>query len=217
MTTFDFTPRLATFVKRSIQAYTEDFKKDFEEKSKMTMQQFKKILEDDNTEDEYTFKIKSIIKDGVGIKVFFQIEFESDDDEDTFTPIMDSFKPMIAVCYTDLTQGNNIVLAKYYGFTECDWVDSLIKPYIICLCNTSLAEINEYCKDCYTWAMKQDDVCCCCGENEGVWVQLKCKHLIHRHCWEKIEVVKSKRQDVPKCRKCPLCRGETAIYDYDRV
>jgi hypothetical protein len=226
MTTFEFTKRLATFVKRSIEAYGEDFKADFEVKSKMTPKEFNDVLRDNRRrfdgcgDYDYCYTVKCLSF----IKVYFTIDYEEcnedSDDEDSdeerlCLPNMDSFKPSIAIFYEDKHNSIDYMIGQYEGFTEYDWVDSLVKLYTLCECNRTLSEINGYCKSCYIRATEQEEDCCCCGENEGIWIKLKCNHFIHRKCWEKIQSFKEK--DCYAYRKCPLCRNESTLHDYSWV
>ena len=66
-----------------------------------------------------------------------------------------------------------------------------------------LAYKDGFCKYCYPYVSEQDDVCCCCLENKGVWIKIDCGHLIHRECFSKI---KDEVKDEKHQTKCPLCR-----------
>ena len=155
-----------------------------------------------------------------GVKIIFQIEFdyfqiENESDEEEHTPNMATLKPLIDVNYMD---GNiDINLFVHTGFTEYDWVDSLIKSYTMCGCENRLAEVKGYCKECYIMTTEQEDVCCWCHENEGVWIELECKHLIHYDCWRKIEYVASTDERKKYNQKCPMCRSELSWSRYTRI
>jgi len=220
MTTFDFTPRHAMFVKKFIEAYGDDFKKDFNEKCKMTSDKFYEKEIDSN--DDCIFKIRHFDSLNIRIVINFEIIYHWTDDEDENKIDMGTLEPVINVFYKDFRNSIDQRLALRCAFnedgdwTEYDWVDSLIKTYTMCSCGTQLIEIKGFCKDCYIWTTEQEDDCCCCRENEGVWIKLQCNHLIHYDCWKKIKETKSQEHS-GLCRKCPLCRGETEVNKYYRV
>jgi hypothetical protein len=225
-TTFDFTERHATFVKKYIEAYGEDFKKDFEEKSKMTPKQFQKKIDDGQYYD-YIYRQISL----KGVRITFQISVdyddydsdEEDDEEIERLPNMATLKPKIKVCHMTKDEfevelaGFSTDCPENFGYTECDWADSLIKSYVICGCQHRVAEIKGFCKQCYVMTTKQEEACCCCYENEGVWIELECKHLIHYDCWTRIDFIKPKDGKNTYTKKCPLCRSEFCHGNYTRV
>jgi hypothetical protein len=211
------------FVKKNIEAYGEDFKRDFDEKRKMSAKQFQKKIDEDERDGEYVYKETYLCKSSKGIRITFEIQFQyennsdAEDETDECLPNMDTCTPLISVGYVDYTVASDkmdITIAKYNGFTEYDWVDSLIKPYIMCSCGRSIAQIKGFCNVCYVMTTEQEDVCCCCHENEGVWVELVCTHLIHQNCWRKIESKHTKEECL---QKCPLCRTESPYNKYTIV
>jgi hypothetical protein len=74
-------------------------------------------------------------------------------------------------------------------------LNKAVKTYQYCKCNEHLPVKDGWCGWCYPFITEQDDNCSVCLENSGLWVELKCKHKIHEHCFKKIEN-----------KKCPLCR-----------
>ena len=75
-------------------------------------------------------------------------------------------------------------------------------------------EFSDKCESCYIyWYMLEDDKCCICHENEGVFIELnRCKHVMHRTCWRKL--VKENKEKNMAMNKCPLCRKTYDSYEY---
>ena len=78
--------------------------------------------------------------------------------------------------------------------------------YFFCKCGELCIYINgnryDTCANCHINSYVRKEDCCVCLEDGHCWVQLKCKHIIHNYCWNKI--LKTKNQ-------CPLCRAVTSV------
>ena len=85
---------------------------------------------------------------------------------------------------------NNIWEGVEYRFCKCGD-----------LCLKANGKTYDTCDNCFINSYKRTDEeggdCCVCLQNDGCWTKLKCNHILHIHCWNKI------------CRnrsECPLCR-----------
>lgn len=78
--------------------------------------------------------------------------------------------------------------------------------YFFCKCGELSAFTNgtryDTCANCHINSYIRSEDCCVCLEDGYCWVQLKCNHVIHNYCWNKI--VKTNNQ-------CPLCRAVTSV------
>ena len=83
-------------------------------------------------------------------------------------------------------------LIESYG-TDLD-ISLEPKIYDFCPCGDVVYK-DKWCKPCYPYIIEQKDICSICHENEGVWIELECKHAFHIYCWKKTPGL-----------KCPLCR-----------
>lgn len=84
------------------------------------------------------------------------------------------------------------------------------RTFYVCKCGAlAFPRLDLRCIDCYTYWFKRtdNDVCPVCLEDEGRWIQLGCKHVLHLGCWSRTPGV-----------YCPLCRTrndpEDAIRNY---
>lgn len=96
----------------------------------------------------------------------------------------------------------NIVLYDIYYDTKEELLEeiSLIKgkTFLLCKCEQDVAVKDKWCKTCYIHRHVRGEDCPICMEDEGVWIELTCKHQFHLSCYTKFR----------KFRKCPLCRCE---------
>jgi len=86
--------------------------------------------------------------------------------------------------------------------------------YQLCACGSLVDENGDgWCQSCfihrYHRTEEEGGDCCICMENEGVWMKLICKHVVHRNCYLKQNKY-----------ACPLCRAismphECEIHPYD--
>jgi hypothetical protein len=69
---------------------------------------------------------------------------------------------------------------------------------------------NYFCDDCFSKIIKHKEECCCCMENNyAVWYKLPCNHVLHKKCFEKIDL-----DGTPHYRrKCPLCRQKANCHE----
>lgn len=79
--------------------------------------------------------------------------------------------------------------------------------YFFCKCGELCIYINgnryDTCANCHINSYVRNEDCCVCLEDGHCWVQLKCNHIIHNYCWNKI-LKQGKNQ-------CPLCRAVTSV------
>lgn len=100
----------------------------------------------------------------------------------------------------------NIQLAEYQFTVYSDkkdlleWLDKLPSTFNLCSCGENLVKRDNWCSTCYIFRYERTEeeggACCVCLENEGRWVKLSCKHIIHKNCYR--HLVKD---------ECPLCRN----------
>ena len=215
MTDFTFTKRDATFVKRFIDLYTEDFKKDIEEKTKMDSDTFKTKL--DNMGD-YRFRCRRGVNN---VFVSLIIKFKlCDDDEDENNIDMKSLEPFIKVMIYHEQYNDTLLYEDHFNIENNEWIDKLIKTYQFCSCSANTLAVKDgYCEQCYPLVMEQEDVCCICLHNEGVWVKLECGHTLHKGCFRNIgDYRTANRNSDGQCvKKCPLCRKEVGWNDYKTI
>jgi hypothetical protein len=87
-----------------------------------------------------------------------------------------------------------------------EWVDNLPSMFQMCRCAKMIARRDGWCVECYIYRYTRTEEeggdCCVCMENEGKWVKLSCKHIIHKHCYDGIHCCQ------PKSTLCPLCRQQ---------
>ena len=122
--------------------------------------------------------------------------FEEDDDENIDR---DSIDILVQLRYRTISFNRAWLGSHKLSLltNEKDWIDSLVKTYTVCVCGEALAEKDGWCMSCYPSVYKQDENCCVCLEDEGVWIEFPCGHKIHQYCWSQI-----------KETKCPLCRHD---------
>ena len=206
MTDFTFTQRDATFVKRFIQLYAEDFVKDIELKKQMDSDTFKTEMDEDT--HDYTFKATRGPNDKLySIIVSMEIGFRY---SDINIIDMKSLKPVIKVTIFQKNNYNTELCERPFIMESNEWVDTLIKTYQFCSCSPIVLAVKDgYCSCCYPLVIEQEDVCCICHCNEGVWIKLLCGHTMHKGCFEKIDFYKNAEQDRKWVKKCPLCRKES--------
>jgi len=193
---FEFTKRNAEVLKRALEVYKDDFQKDFELKSEMESDEFEKEKDEDG---EYIFTNVSLLN---GFRMQMEIDFNMNEDGDEYVVDMGSLEAYIVIFHKTDSTCTTIFKLKLNNCKNNEWVDTLIKTYEFCKCK-KLAYKDGFCKDCYLYVSEQEDVCCCCLENKGLWIKIDCGHLIHRYCFCKIE---TELKDGKHHTKCPLCR-----------
>jgi len=192
---FTFGVREARFVKRFMQINEMDFKREIEKISKMTSEQ------NESESDKNTFKM--YIFNDIRIRMYVECVWDGDKDEwDTKNP-----EAEITLDYVHKDLRGGVILFHRHKFNIDDtdnWIDALMNVYQVCKCGEEMALRDGFCRECYYIADTQEDVCCCCHENEGVWIEFNdCKHKIHKYCFTNITV---QREGDKSGRKCPLCR-----------
>lgn len=207
MTTFDFTERIALLFTR----YVEINKSTYIEKVKNLLVKTPEELEDIAGKEDDEIHLGAESFKGFVLKVKIEWEREECTGEDCEHyegehPLLPESANLFAKMWY-----NNIFLGKRninLTTVEKDWFYGLVKTYTLCVCENNLVEKDGWCKRCYPYVLKQAEECCVCKENEGVWVELKCKHIIHYYCWQKTVGL-----------KCPLCRytHEFKFHQIERI
>ena len=198
MTTIEFTPRLALFFSRFLELEKDDYIKRV--RRLMTLSPGELEREDDEEDGEITLTKKYFKQWGIKIGVDFDREEEEDEDErrpikpDSLELYCHLFKCVDHQTELEIEIGRNPVNLTTDDTT---WIYSLVKTYHMCVCGEWLAKKDGWCSKCYPYVCSQEEECCVCRENEGVWYQLECKHTLHEYCWKKTHG-----------NKCPLCRHE---------
>jgi len=188
---FEFTKRDATVAKRFVEVHLKSVMEQLEEINKMTSHALTKIVRSD--EDDIL-----AVTHFNNIRMQIRVIAEFDEDEDRYLSESANCKFEIRNTEIGAFYKEHPYNVEYMENLKLNiWIDSLVNKYLICKCNHKLIEKDGWCKHCYPFVMEQPDVCCCCLENEGVWVKLDCNHTIHKYCFNKIIG-----------RKCPLCRAE---------
>lgn len=95
-------------------------------------------------------------------------------------------------------------------------VEACQQTYTLCRCGDQagyegdVKVLGGKCVHCFIYGHTRTDhdVCPICLENEGIWVQLSCGHILHPYCFWKIPGT------VPTCLReasgpCPMCRQRT--------
>ena len=184
---FKFTDRHATVFSRYLEINKADFLAQTDKFSKKTSDEFSDELDDDGN-----VILSSLRFQNARIKVEVEYDRQEYGDENI---IPSSAKCQISVKYYDVSLGS------YYIKLDTDdknWIFHLVKDYTMCKCKEALAVKDGWCKSCYLYVCTQEENCCICMENEGVWCQLECKHKLHKSCW---------KQTIGD--RCPLCRAES--------
>lgn len=194
MTTIDFTERIAQFFTR----YMEINKSDYVEKVKNFLDKTPDELEDivNRDDDELHLDLQGFKGFSLKVKVEWERE-ECTGEECEYDECEHPLVPLSANLFGKMWYGEIYLGKRNINLTtvEKDWFYSLVKTYTLCVCEENLVEKDGWCKRCYPYVLKHAEECCVCRESEGVWVELKCKHIIHYYCWKKTVGL-----------KCPLCR-----------
>jgi len=181
---FEFTPRLATFFRRFVNLHINSLESEVKDSRE---------LNNDDYERKYGDHIKYVLKGISFDNWYFQIVIKRDYDEEQDLYITDSAYLLIELSYKQISINTTI---------PCDFnPDLYIKQYRMCECQKNLVNQEGYCDNCYPYVITQDENCCVCHENEGVWIKLDCNHLIHLGCWKKMIGY-----------SCPLCRNHNTDY-----
>jgi len=192
MTSFDFTPRIATFFTR----FLDINKKKFIEKTQQYIQ-----MSDEDLRDEigkHDGDIRLGFREFGNVTCTVDLMFEEDDDENI---IRNSIDILVVLRLKTLSSHRTWLGSHKMSLltNEKEWIDNLVKIYTVCVCGESLAEKDGWCFQCYPSVIKQGENCCVCLEDEGVWIEIPCGHKIHEYCWLRI-----------KETKCPLCRHDVS-------
>jgi hypothetical protein len=212
MTTIDFTERIALFFSRFVALESPRFLERVEKLKAKTPKELQDII-DDNDDGEL-FDYQRSFK---GFRILFLVELDREECEDEDCPADEGehdIIPSSLKLYYNLSYGQDVSLGentRHYvkeGKDDKDYIYSLVKQYTLCKgCEKCLAQKDGWCNGCYVYVCTQKDDCCVCQENEGVWVELSCKHILHEGCWKK--TVGS---------NCPLCREkQQGKYVYEKI
>lgn len=200
MTTIDFTERIALFFSRFVALESPRLLEKVEKLKAKTPQELQEIS--DNYDNDELLIYQRYFK---GFRILFTVEFDREEcKDDENCPLNEGEHAIIPsslkLCY-NLFYGQDVSLHTQYYYVEegkddKERIYSLVKQYTLCKgCEESLAHKDEWCNDCYVYVCTQEADCCVCKENEGVWVELSCKHILHKACWKKTVGL-----------NCPLCR-----------
>jgi len=208
MTTIDFTERIALFFSRVVALESPQLLGRVEKLKAKTPQELQEIYDDRDDCELLSFQ-----RSFKGFRILFVVEFgreECVDDEDCphyeggHPIIPSSLKPYYNLSYGGEESFDGVSFdgdTRHYvkeGKDDKDYIYSLVKQYTLCKgCEAGLAQKDGWCRNCYAYVCTQKDDCCICKENEGVWVELSCKHILHKACWKKTVGL-----------NCPLCREE---------
>jgi hypothetical protein len=202
MTTIEFTPRLALYFSRFLELEKDDYIKRV--RRLMTLSPEELEREVDKEDGEMTFTKRYFKEWGIKIGVDFDREDEDEDENEVEEYNPPPIKPDSLDLYFELfkrsDRENEIEIGRNnFNLTTDDktWIYSLVKIYHLCPCGRWLAKKDGWCSGCYPYVCSQEEECCVCRENEGVWYELECKHTIHEYCWMRVHGL-----------KCPLCRHE---------
>jgi hypothetical protein len=131
-----------------------------------------------------------------------------DDDCDCPLPkdvsIYISYNDYKIICLTETSLDRLLdVLVEFYK--------NPIKQICVCgkLCFKNRHNEEKYCEDCYINRFERTEEegnCAICLENDGVWIELPCKHQFHKYCLRNI-----------KKWECPLCRAEFKYYEIEHI
>jgi hypothetical protein len=207
MTTFDFTERIALFFTRFLEINKEDYIKKVKNLLDKTPEELGEIV---NKEDDEVYVDQQFFK-GFRIKVKIEFDRQECSGEDCeYDEGEHPLEPKSANLYCRMFHGSDVYLGRCdinLTTVEKDWFYGLVKEYTLCSCEHEFTHKDGWCKKCFPYVCEQEEECCVCKENEGVWVELKCKHIIHKVCWEKTVGL-----------NCPLCRHtHSHKYQVDRI
>lgn len=202
---FTFTERHATIASRFVEVQIDKWLEKVEAYKKMDQDELKEKYED--LEDGYinmeSIHIDTHIKRNCFVlKALIAFNTDYDDDEEELVSVeVDGL--MIKLMHR--TYHGDSYVNYYKHELQVNYINTLeeakqklntaVKTYQYCKCNMYSPVKDGWCEWCYPYVIEQDDNCSVCLENSGIWVELKCKHKIHEHCFKKIEN-----------KKCPLCR-----------
>jgi hypothetical protein len=220
MTTIEFTPRLALYFSRFLELEKDDYIKRVRRLMTLSPEELEREVDKDSS-DEMTFTTRYFKGWGITIGVDYEREDGSEEDElpedykpppikpDSLTLNCQLFKR--SDCENEIEIGRHTFFTSFWSDQTIDdktWIYSLVKIYHLCPCGQWLAKKDGWCSHCYPYVCSQEEECCVCRENEGVWYELECKHTIHEYCWKRVHGL-----------KCPLCRHEHKhkFYGTDRI
>lgn len=182
--TFKFTERHATVLSRYLEFNKADFLARTDKFSKKTPDEFSEELDDNGNVTLSTNRFQNV-------RARVEVEYDRDEyNDDEIIP--SSAKCVISVKYYDVPLGSHYIELHS---DDKNWIFHLVKEYTMCKCKEYLSEKDGWCKSCYPYVCTQEENCCVCMENEGVWCKLECNHKLHKSCW---------KQTIGD--KCPLCR-----------
>jgi hypothetical protein len=195
---FEFTERIATFFERFLAVTKDSILKKFETHKEMTPEELENEMDEDDDEE---LRITSRSFKGFELTVSTQYCRDDDDGSIDFSSLMIYAKMKYGKILLD-----SIIIRD--DFDELNiFIQRIIKTYHICKCEKYLSKRDGWCDSCYPYVYRQDDNCCICMENSGVWIELKCKHTLHEYCWSKVVG-----------NKCPLCRNDQEFkFKYEKI
>ena len=190
----EFTERCATVFKRKLEMEMKEILEVFTNAPTLSIEEINEATESDDW-NLHTFSFKEFVMD-------VDIDYSADE-EKNYEIKLDSLQLVVRIRYKNTRIGHIVMKDDFNIFYKK--IDELVKEYQICPCG-QLGKKDGWCRFCFPYVSTQEDICSICRENEGVWVELKCKHLVHKHCW--MMVVN---------KKCPLCRVVHQYNDYERI
>lgn len=183
---FTLTERMALFLKRYVEINIDTFDEEIKEFKEMNESDFFLLF---NDWGEDVGKMVSANHSDTHLNIEMKLNFwEKNVLSKNNTHIM------IIIRY-----GRCILSNFKYSDDYKETIDKLVKKFILCKCQSNLPKKDDWCEDCFPYVVTQENNCCICLENEGVWIKLlECNHILHSYCWYK--TVKQNEA------KCPLCR-----------
>jgi len=198
MTTF--TPRMVTVFQRAVEVHWDE-----------VIKRTQRMIEELNIDMlRRTSKTLSLFK---GIRLEYEYNFDEDEDEDTVE--WDTVEISFRLCFHKENIGVFDSTEK-----ELDKVKQSIqelegKTFTICECNNRIAVKDGFCPQCYPYAQCHSENCpICLDNNEGIWIELPCHHILHKKCWKANFYHNFKgNEKIP----CPLCRAGTGLHDGEEL
>lgn len=155
----------------------------------LTQEQLHKLMIDNDTDLDY-LKFKDFKFE---LHVFHE-DAEDDEDDDKGN------------CYLEVwfIVGKQVVFCTRLTEKESfeKFIDEFKFEYDFCPCGEPVFE-NDLCEGCFLYDYQHDENCCICMENGRRWIELKCGHVLHSNCWNKINT-----------NKCPICRDTKGVKNY---
>jgi hypothetical protein len=185
---FNLTERMALFLKRCVEINIDNFEETVEKFKKLNRQEFHLLFNDEDFGSMFFYSYSD-----TKLNIEMRLDFWGTNG-------------------IDKNNAHVVIFIKYgrcllfnFDYHDDDYkenIDKLVKKFVFCRCGGNLPKKDDWCEECFPYVVSQENNCCVCLENEGVWTKLlDCNHILHSYCWEKTK--KSQASYEPKC---PLCR-----------